>query len=437
MIPGFLKDKRAFVLFGLSWIAAGILLPKIALPLVLISILVFKYRNHYEEIFLGLYLVLFFSDSYYQGFQFAHDSKPFYMFLMAGLYFLSRKDFPDFNKFIYSFAPFLILAALVIPKSEIVDICWQKTLSYALLLLLVPNYITKLYKEEGELFFRNFIALLATILLVSLFFWYFKLGHVGVKRFQGFLGNPNAMGLFCTTFFLLFMVVRQYFPDLFSRRETILIYVLIFVAVILSGSRNTWMSLIIFIFFRAFYRISPYIGFILFVGILFSYEFFTENIHPLIRYLGLGEYLREDTLDKGSGRLVAWAFGWDQIKLNMFFGKGFAHEEFIYYAYGNQQKLNLLGHDGASHNSYLATWLNSGLFGVILYFSAFFSKFIRSAKNTNIGMPVLFSILWSANFESWLVGSLNPYTILLLICLTIMTGDEFNKEDHHDPVPLL
>lgn len=39
-------------------------------------------------------------------------------------------------------------------------------------------------------------------------------------------------------------------------------------------------------------------------------------------------------------------------------------------------------------------------------------------------MAVLFSVLFSILYESWLAGSLNPYTILLLVILTVMSEGE-------------
>src|SRR5204863_10137846 len=94
----------------------------------------------------------------------------------------------------------------------------------------------------------------------------------------------------------------------------------------------------------------------------------------------------------------------------------------------NQIRLNILGHKGAGHNSYLAYWLNTGLVGMVLYFSAFLYTFFKASKNTNIAMPVLYTVRFSATCESWLTSSLNPYCILLFTGLAIMTHEEFNDE---------
>jgi hypothetical protein len=39
-------------------------------------------------------------------------------------------------------------------------------------------------------------------------------------------------------------------------------------------------------------------------------------------------------------------------------------------------------------------------------------------------MAILFSVLFSILYESWLAGSLNPYTVILLVVLTIVSEEE-------------
>jgi len=50
-------------------------------------------------------------------------------------------------------------------------------------------------------------------------------------------------------------------------------------------------------------------------------------------------------------------------------------------------------------------------------------------------LPVLFSVLFSTYFESWLAASLNPFTGLFIISLSVLindqdlSGDEMQTED--------
>jgi hypothetical protein len=69
-------------------------------------------------------------------------------------------------------------------------------------------------------------------------------------------------------------------------------------------------------------------------------------------------------------------------------------------------------------------WLNVGIVGLLIFLRSLFLVFIKAAKIAPVSLPILFSVLFSITYESWLVGSLNPFTILLLIIMTIITEPE-------------
>ena len=79
----------------------------------------------------------------------------------------------------------------------------------------------------------------------------------------------------------------------------------------------------------------------------------------------------------------------------------------------NYDYLERMGHQGGVHNSYLSMWFNVGIVGLLIYFRSFVLLFIKAAKLLPISTAVMFSVLFSVMYESWLVGSLNPYTIIL------------------------
>ena len=62
----------------------------------------------------------------------------------------------------------------------------------------------------------------------------------------------------------------------------------------------------------------------------------------------------------------------------------------------------------------------------------FLLAFMKGAKKTRLAFPLMFAVLFSANFESWLAGSLNPITILFWILLTLITSEEFVSKDEKD-----
>lgn len=376
----------------------------------------------------GLFLLMYLSDSYLAQFSFAKPIKPFYLLGIGAAFFLGRNEMRQGSKFYFVFIPFITLAFLLIAKSERPSAALQKTISYLLLVLLIPNITVQLFKKYGPVIFKHFVVLITLLLFVAIILRLAGVSMVGLNRFHGFLGNPNAIGLNCTTFFIFFLVVKQYFPQVFSRIEILIIYAVIAYSCIESGSRNAIFSISLFLILSRFFKVSQVLGMIiLFLGVL-AYQIIIENSQVIIQQIGLSSFLRANTLESGSGRLVAWQFGWEQIQLNFFFGKGLGHEEYIYFSEGNQQMLNLLGTDGGAHNSFISIWLSTGLFGLLLFMYALVSKFVIAAKNTFLALPILAMILFSAFFESWLIGSLNPYTILIIISLTIMTSHEFNKE---------
>ena len=47
-----------------------------------------------------------------------------------------------------------------------------------------------------------------------------------------------------------------------------------------------------------------------------------------------------------------------------------------------------------------------------------------SSRKVPMSLAAMFAVLFSITYESWLVGSLNPYTIVLLIIMTITTEEE-------------
>jgi hypothetical protein len=53
------------------------------------------------------------------------------------------------------------------------------------------------------------------------------------------------------------------------------------------------------------------------------YQGINENLPLIINSLGLGEYMRVEHLNDGSGRLIAWTYGWREIQNNFMFEGNF------------------------------------------------------------------------------------------------------------------
>jgi O-antigen ligase len=172
--------------------------------------------------------------------------------------------------------------------------------------------------------------------------------------------------------------------------------------------------------------VSPVIGFLAFLGTAIVSELVATNIVSIVGNLGLSEFFRVETLEGGSGREIAWNLAWQTIQDSLWFGKGFAFDEWIMAK--NQEALNDLGHQGGVHNTYLQIWLNTGIIGLLLFLRAIFLNVIRGAARSRLAFPFLWLVMFSILPESWLAASLNPFSILFFIGLTVLTDDIFTAE---------
>jgi O-antigen ligase len=151
------------------------------------------------------------------------------------------------------------------------------------------------------------------------------------------------------------------------------------------------------------------------------------NYGQIITALGLENFFRLETLQEGSGRLVAWDFAWQNVQKSFFIGKGFAYDEFLMRS--NSRYLTRLGHEGGVHNTYLILWLNTGFIGLLLFLRGFLLLFIRASKFSSDALPIMFVIMFSIMFEPWLAASLNPFTIIFLTVATLIYDNLLNIDE--------
>lgn len=431
----YLKENAQFLLLCLVWIVTGILIPETALILVPVSLLLLRNKGMYTEIVLTILLINYLSDNRHYEFEFAAIAKGYVLILAAAFVFFNPRNFPVRSKIIYPYIPFFLLAFALFPRNPDPVISFQKTLSFFLIIAAIPNYFLRQLEVEKETFLKKFIWL-GTLLYITGFMMIFILPSDWtflVGRYTGLLGNPNGVGNFSTCFFLLISVSLYHFPDMFSRNEKIIIYGSLVLSILLSSSRNCIFSLGIFLFFSRFYRISPWIGFVIVILSAVLFQVINDNLPAIILNLGLGGYLRVEHLNDGSGRLIAWSFAWDHIQKYYFLlGRGFAFEEWLFNM--NHDWLSRLGHVGMVHNTYLAVWLNTGIIGLIFFLFAISYNFIKAARINPLAFPCFFAILFSTSFESWFQASLNPFTIIALLVLTLLQYEKPKTQEGSVPV---
>lgn len=420
----FLKSEKQFLLILLLWIGAGIIFAPLAWVVIPLVLLLLQRRKMYLEMLIGFFVILILSDSRQYAFHFAADFKDVYLLILAFFMFIDRPSFSPGQRVFFRFIPFLVIAVFFLLFSDVFIKSAQKTLSYLLLLLVVPNYLAYAWKTEGRDGLRKLIWVGMTVLLAGFVLRFLSPGFVTLAgRYCGLLGNPNGLGLFCTMFFILINVAKNVVDDLFSKREIYFIYGIILLSLVLSGSRNAVFTVGIFMVFHYVYQRSAFIGIIVFLVAVLVYQVLLANIADIIIALNLQEFFRIETLQSASGRIIAWEFGWEQISENPMVGHGIGHTDNLYRE--NYELLSIQGHQGNAHNSFITFWLDTGLFGLLFYLVAFVQSFIMGAKKYSAAIPAMFAILFSAFFESWLTASLNPFTIQCVVIITLISSPVF------------
>lgn len=438
----FLREHFQVVFFILSWVLiarwAGSLL-YVVLPL---SVFLFRRAGRWQDIVFCFIMCLVFSDMIrgLPGMDVMKSAKSLYILAMALVLLVDQVQMQPLARLFTIFLPFFVYAFFPIFFSPVPFAAIEKTVSYALIFLVVPNYVLycfRLYKWD---FFKNLVWFVVLMLISQQLM---RLSgspgqYLITDRFRGFFGNPNGMAIFVYLSLVLFMVVNHLHHGLFSRSGQLVIYAVLFYYLITCGARTALMASLMFMLFIQFFRISVLLGIISFIAFIGVSELLASNLPAIITAMGLQNYLRVDTISDGSGRYIAWTYVWDLINHHGYFlfGAGFENEGYLMlkaYSY-----LSRLGHEGGVHNSYLAFWLNVGIVGLLIYFRSFVLIFIKASKNTSIAFAVMFSVLFSILYESWLAGSLNPYTIMLLIILTVMSEEEIigsiGRESKEEPV---
>jgi O-antigen ligase len=416
----YIRSNIEFLLIVTAWYLVGYNLQPIAYGLVLFSFLLFWRKEKYSEILIGFMAMLIFADN--PSLSFAKDLKPFLLPLLSLFFFFNRKKFIPLCTLYFPFLYFFIYSFILLFASETFFTSLQKTVSYALLYIVVPNYLVKIYRERGPVFFKEWILFITILLWIGIVLYFVNPSVVFShgNRFKGIMGNPNGIAMFSVFIFISYSVIKNQYHDLFSREEKILILIPIFLSIVWSSSRASIFAVLIFIVFSNIGRKSIFLNIALFIIVAIVYQVFTENLPSIISYFNLQSYFRLETLKKGGGRFVAWQFAWEQIQKNFFFGKGFDYNQYLFFIPENQSKLNMLDHQGDVHNVYLGFWLDVGIVGLCIFFSAFFYTFYKMSLISHQAIPAMYSMLFLGMYEPWLISSLNSYTINFLVIATIM-----------------
>lgn len=426
----YLKDHllnyKELYLIIFSWPLLGFVLPSILVVVwSIVSFFLILRMGDFTKVFIAFVYTLLFSDSYLKPLAFASTAKIGMVLILFTFIVTNIKDFKVFKNqvFIY-FLPFIVLALFASFWSDQLVTSFQKSISYGIIFFTAPLIFQKAYKDNKS-FDQDVVSAYTIFLFVGVALWLINPFEATLAgRFRGLMGNPNGMGTLLTMLGIFVYVLYQKGKNLqnLDKKSWYLFLGLFIVNLYLCGSRTALFSLLMFLGFTRIRYFSNIGSLVIFIALVASSNYILTNLPFIVLSLGLEEYLRIETMAEGSGRFIAWNFAWEQIQNNFFLGGGFGFTEAIYKEYFHY--LSQLGHQGNAHNSYLTLWLDTGLVGVLLFLLGILRSMFGTASKVPYAMAAMYTVIVSANFESWLAASLNPFTILFIVSLTLMMKEE-------------
>jgi len=422
------KEHIQFILLLVIMYVTGVwggMIIYIMFPVVMLLLGIKK--RYFELLICTLWLLILsdyvpVKDATYDDLQFAKDLKFLLPPILFIFYLRDKTSFPPIPRFFLYFVPFFIIVLFSLNFAIYPLIGLQKTIAFILMYFTIPLYIIKLHNDNKEYFWKALLTFIIGMLTIGVVLGAVapQIGLMEDGRFKGVFGNPNGIGIFLALTFVFWYIIEHFKLAIFTQKEKWYILTILIVSLFWSGSRNSLMTIILFLLLSRFVKTNWFLA----VLALFSFIIFREQIFEafinLVEFFNLESYFRLNTLEAGSGRKIAWEFAYSQIKeTNFFIGGGFGHDEHVMRP--NYSWLALLGHNGGVHNSYLSMWFDSGLIGLIAYFGGLLIFTLKKMNKSFVVLATILAILFNINYESWLVGSLNPFTILFLFILTIFT----------------
>jgi O-antigen ligase len=266
------------------------------------------------------------------------------------------------------------------------------------------------------------IFFLYIFLNIIVFFFPIYEGIFNEGRFSGLMGNPNGLGLLGAFSYVLIQWIGLNEMTTYSKRSLLIFKVLLFLIIILTGSRTALLAVFAFELILRVYKnkilLIVSLLSLTFIGIILNSVVFEE----LIMSLGLIDYLRLDTLETASGRTEVWEVAYDEFLRQPWLGKGLLYDDYFIQDYS----LKRFGENNARNwnkvwNSYLSLALDVGIIGILL-FGHFWYRLFKASTDKIFGLAFIVMILITAVTESWMAASMNTYMPVVFLIWALQTN---------------
>lgn len=421
--PG--QSLNVYVLFLFSLII-GLVNPIISVVPIFLSSMYFFTRKDVTNLLILFLLVLIFADNR-SGLEAGMRVNRIVVILFLFTLSCSSTHKNNQSKINYFYLlPFLIsiLISWIFSPSAIRFDVLLRTISYWLLPFIIFNLIAPHFSNNTSDWKR--LVTCSIVIIISGHLLYLiapnlvqSVGDENELRISGLLGNANGLALF-TSFFIFITSWLHRYHNFYSKTTFSYILILFFFTLLISGSRTSLGSVLIFTSFFYINGKKP------FVRRLLKY-FMLPLAVLIIGFFGLrivnsssfiSSRARMGTFETLGGRLIGWEWGYNQVPKNFWFGKGLMYDDYVYKTNFSKKIRSVERGLNAAYSGALAVLLDAGVIGTIC-FAFFIIMAIWRIHEKSMRLPFLLSFLISFIFESWALATLNPFTILFFIFLCL------------------
>ena len=133
-----------------------------------LMLLLLAKKGMHLELLLGFFFILILSDSRLPSLQFAVTVKNIYLLFIALVTFNEMRNQSTIIPFYKYFIAFFCVAIVTILFNPDMSLSFQKTLSYILFFIFVPNYIFIVFKKYGFMLFKSLVYFIGLLLILGL-----------------------------------------------------------------------------------------------------------------------------------------------------------------------------------------------------------------------------------------------------------------------------